>query len=152
MGNPRPRYAWLMLVASFVSVAGCDGCEDKKAGLGAAKALAAASAHGAVDKAFDRAAAPQLDMMEFIKDFTDDPGKANAKYTGQLFKVMGIVREVAGERVVLHDRLGAVVCTLPPEQAGNLIVGQPATVTGFVTPAGGHVAARLQSCELLPRP
>jgi len=138
-----------MLAASVLVLAACNGCGDRKADLGAAKAQAAASAAVPASQGVDRAAAPQLDVMEFIKDFTDDPGKANAKYTGQLFKVMGVVQELAGERVVLHDRLGAVSCTLPPEQAGSLIVGQPATVTGFVTPAGGHVAARLQSCELL---
>ncbi|WP_394850598.1 OB-fold putative lipoprotein [Pendulispora brunnea] len=141
-----------MLVVSLVWMTACDGRADKKAGLGATQALAAASAANSAGKAIDRAAAPQLDVMEFIKDFTDDPGKANAKYTGQLFKVVGVVRELAGARVVLHDRSGAVSCTLPPEQAGNLIVGKSATVTGFIAPAGGHVAARLQSCELLPSP
>ncbi|WP_394828517.1 OB-fold protein [Pendulispora albinea] len=138
-----PVLAGLALAGSLAGL-GCDGCGAKKASL--------AQVHEAPKKqqVLDRAQAPQLDVLQFIKDFTDDPGNANAKYTGQLFKVVGTVHELSGERVVLHDRLGAVSCQLPPDQASQLTVGQPSAVTGFATPGGGHVAVRLQACELVP--
>jgi len=152
MANVRRWYAWLLLafVASSAAAFGCDGCGRKSGGPVGPTAEATPSAEVPAKRPMlDRPSAPQLDVLEFIKDFSDDPASANTKYTGQLVRVAGVVHELSGERVILHDQLAAVSCTLPPEQASLLVVDQPATVTGFVSPGGGRVAAQLDSCELM---
>ena len=97
----------------------------------------------------DRQTAPTMDVMTFIQEFTDEPANTRAKYEDQMFKVTGKVHSVEGTRITLHDQSGAAQCVLPPEQATTLSVGEWATVTGLVTAGSGHIAVRLNSCELM---
>jgi hypothetical protein len=144
--------AALVLAASASGCSGCSGCGGAKKEDPKAQAEARAKAEASIlaaKMAQDRQNAPALGVVEFIQEFTDDPATARAKYEGQMFKVTGTVKELEGARLTIHDRNGAAQCVLPPEQAKILSVGQSATITGLVTPGSGHVAIRLNSCELM---
>ena len=97
----------------------------------------------------DRASAPRLDAMQVIEDSQKDPMGGDSKYEGQLYAVVGTVAEIGGGRILIHDRRAAVACPLPADQLAAMTVGEPVTVTGFFGKGGGHVAARLERCEVM---
>lgn len=143
------------LVAAAGLASGCGGCGKNKEDAEAARADAAAelaraeAAKLATKMAQDRRDAEPLGVVEFIQEFTESPGVAREKYEGQMFKVSGEVQRLEGDKITILDRNGAAQCTVPSEQARALSVGESIAVTGLVTVGSGHVAVRLNACEVM---
>jgi hypothetical protein len=97
----------------------------------------------------DRANAPRIRLEDVISDIQADPTAASTKYDTQMVKIIGKVHEKDGIRILIHDGNGAASCALPPAQLATTAVGQDVTVTGVFQKGGGHVAVRLDSCELV---
>ena len=147
------KLALLFVVATLGGCSSCGKSKQQEAQERAAKeAMLRVEAQKMMQKASqDRANAPRIHIPDVITEINADPTAATTKYDGQLVKVTGTVAEKSPVSVILHDDNGAATCALPPPQLGRVNVGDKVDVTGYFQKGSGHVAVRLDSCELLEK-
>lgn len=141
------------VVLVFV-LAGCGGCNAKKEAQerAAREARVQAEAQKMMAKATqDRATAPRIHIPDVIKEINADPTAASTRYDGQLVKVTGAIAEKDTVHVIIHDDDGAATCALPQPELAKVTVGDKVDVTGYFEKGSGHVAVRLNACQLLEK-